>query len=256
VVDTRSTHRVLTADREFLQRLVKTAPAERKATGSYVASISQTCPGVLNGLGPITVAAEKPAVRDVIAEALGNLEVTVLAQDRGALATFARRGTSLTWSSPTTNSDVRRYFTAEDALYAAQPSDLCADAAALVADSGQTEPPPTLQWLTNFERLTHDAKAAERVFGRDLDRLSSPEDVPVAVTTTVLAAKLQANEARLLQSNLSRLLTALGLPAPVHVQDAHVRGRIHRMTSGGISASRMTTRSPRIGTPSSSSRRR
>ena len=40
------------------------------------------------------------------------------------------------------------------------------------------------------------------------------------VTSNVLAAKLQANEQRLLQSNVNRLLAALGLPASVRVQDA------------------------------------
>jgi hypothetical protein len=266
-------------NRQFLRSLVKAERAQRAVAASYVAAVTQACPGVLDGLGPITLAAEKPAVQDVIAEGLGDLEVTVIAPGRGALGTFARRATSLKWSSPTTNGDVRRYFTAEDALYGTQPSDLCADAGALVADSGQTEPPQTLQWLRTFEHLTQEANAAGRVFGRDLNRLSGPEDVPVIVTTHILAAKLQANEQRLLQSNVNLLLAALGLPASVRVQDAVVkepirkrdprsesrfpgiegsviRKHIHRMTSGSISASRITTRAPRIGTPSSSSRRR
>ena len=219
-MDAKSTHLALTANRQFLRSVVTAAPAQRTAATSYVAAVAQTCPGVLAGLDPITLAAGKPAVQDVIAEGLGDLEVTVITPGRAALATFARRATSLKWSSPTSNRDVRRYFTAEDALYGAQPSDLCADAATLVADSGQTAPPQTMQWLRNFRHLTQAANGAGRVFGRDLNRLSGPEDVPVIVTSNVLAAKLQANEQRLLQSNVNRLLAALGLPASVRVQDA------------------------------------
>jgi hypothetical protein len=183
-VDTQSAHVALTANRQFLRSLVNAVPAQRAAAGSYVASIAQTCPGILSGLGPITLAAEKPGVRDVIAEGLGDLEVAVIAQGRGALATFARRATSLSWSRPKTSSDVRHYFAAENALYNAPPSDLCADAGALVADGGQTEPPQTSQWLGTFKSLTRDANATGRVLGRDLNRLSGPEDLAVIATTT------------------------------------------------------------------------
>lgn len=73
--------------------------------------------------------------------------------------------------------------------------------------------PQTPQWLGTFKSLARDANVAGRVFGRDLNRLSGPDDVPVIVTTGVLAARLQASEQRLLQSEVKQLLAALGLPA-------------------------------------------
>lgn len=223
-VDARSAHMALIANRQFLRSLVKAAPAERAAASTYVASIAQTCPGVLDGLGPITVAVKKAGVRDVIAEGLGDLELTLTAQGRGALTTFARRAMSLPWSTLRTSSDVRRYFTAEHAFYDASPSNLCADAGALVADGGQTAPPETVQWFGNFKRLTNDAAAAGRVFGRDLGRLSGPEDVPVIASTGVLTARLQVSEQSLLESNANKLLAALGLPTPTRAQFAHFAG--------------------------------
>jgi hypothetical protein len=217
-VDARSAHLALTANRQFLRSLVAAAPARRAAAEAYVTSIAQTCPGVLSGLGPITLVSEKPAVRDVIAEGLGDLEVAVIAPGRRALATFARRTTSLRWSSPSTSNDVRNFFTAEDALYGAGPSNLCADLRALIADGGQTEPPQTSAWLERYQSLIGDAKTPARAFGRDLNRLSGPTDLPVIATTDLLEAKLQASEQRLLGINLNQLLAALGLPASVGVQ--------------------------------------
>ena len=60
--------------------------------------------------------------------------------------------------------------------------------------------------------------------GRDLSRLSGPEDVPVIASTAVLTAKLQVSEQSLLQSNANKLLAALGLPAPTRAQFAHFAG--------------------------------
>ena len=101
-------------------------------------------------------------MRDVIAEGLGDIDVAAAAPGRRPLEMFTRRVMALRWSDPRTSADVRRFVTTDDALFDADPSDLCADADALVADSRQTAPPQTLQWLENFKRLTQAASAAGR----------------------------------------------------------------------------------------------
>ena len=185
-VDTRSAKAALIADRQFLRNLVNAEPAETASARSYVASIAQKCPGALSGLDPAAVAMHKSAVVAVVAEGVGDIDVAANATGRGALAAFARQTIPLRWSSPTTGTDVRRFFAAENAVYHTPSSDLCADAGALAADSGQTPPLQTIQWLTKFDDSLRAANHAGRAFALQLSRLSGPADLPVIVTNEQL----------------------------------------------------------------------
>jgi hypothetical protein len=224
-VDARSAHVALAADRQYVQRVLNAMPAESRAAESYVASIAQQCPGVLSGLGPLTAASQNPGALAVITEALGDVDIAASAPDRIPLTAFARRATSLRWSSATTGSDVRQYFKAAHAVLYMRPSDLCADAQQLVAGGGTTAPPQTSQWLTTFSSSERAANTTGRVLGRDLSRLSSPTELPVIAATARLQQRLAQREQRLLQSNLTQLIAALGLAARVQVQVAHLAGQ-------------------------------
>ena len=69
------------------------------------------------------------------------------------------------------------------------------------------------------------AAHADRVFDVQLTRLSGLDAVPVIATNAQLTQRLQTHEQKLLQSSVTGLMAALGLPTSVRAQLAYSPSR-------------------------------
>jgi hypothetical protein len=212
VIDQRSDQAALTAYRSYLQGAIARIPAARKAESAYVSTISQRCSGQLAALSDLSAGSvNRTALFDFGLELGGDVAITADAPARGPLATMAGTLTSLPWSSSRTARTVKRYLSAEDRLFGLAPSNLCADAQALVDSRAQSIPSGTAEWVAEFRGAASAQEAAARGFGRVLRKFETQADTALVASDNALNRQLFAALSGVVTSSAAKLISDLGL---------------------------------------------
>lgn len=152
-VDTHSAHTALRDYRAYLSGLVARMDAASQSDDLFINGIATTCPGVLKPLNTSndtnqTVLTQfgKEVGADLVLAAIKPLQKPV--------ATFGRRVGALHWSSRAQTRRIKTSLADQATAFALPPSDLCADASALVANGGKSAAPGTAPFLKTFVSTT------------------------------------------------------------------------------------------------------
>jgi hypothetical protein len=140
----------------------------------------------------------------------GDLAAATNVADRLAFARFARVLGRLRWSNRSTAATIRRFVSASTAKLTLAPSDLCADARVLAADSATT-PSGTLAFLARFARIEVAADRGIKAFVHVLGRLESPADNGIVSRINRLVHQIGKAASKLVNTVAPRLESTLGL---------------------------------------------
>jgi len=211
-VDQTSDHAALTAYHAYIAGVIAQIPAARKADAAFTDSITQGCPNALAALaGSSASSVNQTALFDFGLELGGDLAVTADAPARGRLAQFGASLEQLRWSSSQTARTIKRYLAAQSRLFGLAPSDLCADAEALVASHAQSTPPGTAAWVAKLRGAVLAREAATQAFGHVLRKFQAPADQALAASDIRLNRRLFAKLSGVVTSSATKLLANLGL---------------------------------------------
>jgi hypothetical protein len=210
--DQSSDHAALTAYHSYLAGVTARLPDARKADATYISSVSGRCPNVLASLKQAPAGSvSQTALFDFGEELGGDTGVVAYGPARAELAKMAGTLRKLPWSSPQATKTVRRYLTAQGRLFRLAPSDLCADARALVASHAETIPAGTTQWLAKFGRAASAQQSAGASFVTLLKTFETPADKGLAATDSRLFKHLSGSIEGLVKASAGKLLHAFGL---------------------------------------------
>jgi hypothetical protein len=208
--DIKTDRVALGAFKQFLGAVHSQATTITQAADAYIASISTTCPNVLAPLQSLT-SVNVSAVKAVLTEGGLGMSLAATVSYRAPLTKFGNKVSRLRWTSRSSKLVVKRYLTAEHAVYFMQPSDLCTDATALVTSNGQTTPPATTQALAAIANAQKAVKPAASALIRLLSRFATNADRPVINAIRKLASELVSEETSFANHEVPKLVTALGL---------------------------------------------
>jgi hypothetical protein len=210
--DQSSDRAALTAYHRYLAGVSAHLPDARKADAAFVSSISGRCPNALASLKQAPASSvNQTALFDFGEELGGDTGVVAYGPARAELAKMAGTLRKLPWSSPQTAKIINRYLTAQGKLFGLAPSDLCADAQALVASHAETVPAGTSEWLGKFRRAVSAQQSAGSSFAATLRKFQTPADKGLAATDSRLFKRLSASIEGLVKNSAGKLLGVLGL---------------------------------------------
>lgn len=210
--DQSSDRAALTAYHTYLAGVTAHLPDARKADAAFVSSISGRCPNALASLKQAPAGSvNQTALFDFGEELGGDAGVVVYGPARAQLAKMAGTLRALRWSSPRTAKIMKRYLTAQGRVLRLAPSDLCADAQALVASHAETIPPGTSQWLARFKRAVSAQQSAGAAFAAVLKKFQTPADKGLAATDNRLFKQLAGRIEGLVTASAGKLVNVLGL---------------------------------------------
>lgn len=210
--DQSSDHAALTAYHSYIAGVTARLPDARKADAAYVSSISGRCPNALASLKQAPAGSvSQTALFDFGEELGGDVGVVAYGPARAELPKMAGTLRKLRWSSPPATKTVKRYLTAQGRLFRLAPSDLCADARALVASHAETIPAGTSQWLARFKRAASAQQSAGASFAALLKQFETPADKGLAATDTRRFKHLEGSLEGVVKSSAVKLVHAFGL---------------------------------------------
>jgi hypothetical protein len=211
-VDVASDHVLIHAYKTFLNGVLSDVPAWRQADDTYISNISASCPNVLAAVNLLPSNQINQAAATAFGEeAAGDLLVSQGPLMLHRLSTLQTSISRLRWSNRNARTTVKRYLSAERAFYSLAPSDLCADATAFAASNATTTPPGTLRWLATLGSLGTRNESASGALGALLGGYHSSRDTGTVKDVLKLLNRLQSVGSNVLQDEVTKLLTALGL---------------------------------------------
>jgi len=208
----RSDRTALTAYHSYLAGVTARLPDARTADAAFVSSISGRCPNALASLKQAPASSvNQTALFDFGEELGGDTGVVAYGPARAELAKMTASLRTLRWSSPQTAKIVNRYLTAQSRLFGLAPSDVCADAQALVASHAESIPAGTSHWLAKFKRAVSAQQSAGASFTAVLRKFETPADRGLAAADNKLFKRLAGSVEGLVKSSAGKLVHVLGL---------------------------------------------
>jgi hypothetical protein len=210
--DQHSDRAALTAYHSYLAGVTAHLGDAHKADAAFASSISQRCPNALASLKQAPAGSvNRTALFDFGEEIGGDAGVVAYGPARVEFRKMAGTLRTLPWSSPQSSTVVRRYLTAQSRLFGIAPSDLCADAHALVASHGETIPSGTSHWLAKFRGAASAQQSAAASFAALLKNFETPADKGLAASDNRLFKRLSGSVGSLAKSSAGKIINVLGL---------------------------------------------
>lgn len=211
-LDTASDRVALSAYHTYIGALLSGIPASRQHADAFVASISASCPSVLEAVGRLPAGSINEDALNLFGQEIGFDTVLAMGAPGGApLATLSRALSRLRWSGSQTAANIARLLKAKRALVMLAPSDLCLDARTLASSNAQVTPPGTLQFLATVRRDIHAADIGASAFEHILSRFQAPSERQMIETTNRLITRLELAYSTLGVTETLKLFPALGL---------------------------------------------
>jgi hypothetical protein len=218
IINRRADRVALNAYATYLQSLVAGRPSGVEADQSFASGIATTC---YRALAPIATSQSVPAGTTTALTSIGD-EIGADARLEfltGATTPLSQLATSMAnvhWGTTTQATTVRRFLTAEAALMALPPSNLCGDANSVASESGAqqvTVPPATQTFLETYTAESAVANTRLTEFVKLLDSYATISDRSVAAKIDLLAAKVDGASTAAITTAAKSLFHALGIPA-------------------------------------------
>jgi hypothetical protein len=222
----RADKAALTAYETYLQALVADKPDGVEAETLFASDTSTNC---YKALEPIETSTTVPTGTDAALTSIGNeigadagLEFLTMAVP--PMTQLATTLSTLHWGTAAQATTVKRFLTADEALMALEPSDLCSDALSVASQSSDDEvtaPPTTVTFLTTYQADSALANTRLTTFVKLLDNYATVADRAVAAKIDLLAVKVNTLSTLAITSGTKSLFKALGIP---EADTASVRG--------------------------------
>jgi len=217
VANRRADRAALTAYETYLQALVAGKPAGVEAENLFASNATSTC---YKALEPIETSATVPtgtsaALTSIANEIGADAGLEFLTMAVSPMSQLATTLSTLRWgtSSPATN--VKRFLSADEALMALAPSDLCSDALSVASQSTAQDvlaPPTTVTFLATYQADAALANTRLTAFVKLLDTYATVADKQVAAKIDLLAAKVNNLSTLAITTGTKSLFRALGIP--------------------------------------------
>jgi hypothetical protein len=213
----RADRAALSAYATYLQSLAGGKSAGVEAEQIFSSQTAGTC---FKALGPIATSQSVPAgtstaLTDIGDEIGADAGLEFLTSASTPMNQLASTLAPLRWGTFAAATAVKRFLTAEDALIALEPSNLCGDALSVASQANAEQvivPPATQTFLDTYAAASTVANARLTAFVKLLDSYVISSDRAVATKIDALAARVNDLSTTAIAAGTKSLFHALGVP--------------------------------------------
>jgi hypothetical protein len=218
-ISRRADRAALSAYATYLQSLVADKATGVDAALLFTQNTKTVCYKALVPIAasPSVPAGDLAALTGVVDEIGADAHLEFLTSAATPLGQLATTLSSLHWGTGAAAATVTRFLTADEALTALQPSDLCGDAdsvaAAFQANPQQvTIPPATQTFLASYTADSSVANTRLAAFAKLLNSYAISSDSAVVARIDLLAVKVKNVSTVAITAATKALFRALGIP--------------------------------------------
>ncbi len=213
----RADKAALNAYETYLQALVAGKPDGVEADTLFATDTTSNC---YKALEPIETSTTVPngtsaALTSIANEIGADAALEFLTMAVTPMTQLATSLSTLHWGTPAQASSVKKFLTADEALMALDPSDLCSDALSVASQAGSdqvTVPPTTVTFLATYQADSALANTRLTAFVKLLDTYATFADKAVAAKIDLLAVKVNSLSTLAITTGTKSLFKALGIP--------------------------------------------
>ena len=215
----------------YLRDLLADKRVSAQNVQAFTAQTNQTCRGALS---PITKLTSTPAGWSTVLTNFGE-EIgadATIAYNQSAAAPFAKLELSLSalhWAGAVPAVTVRRFLAAATTLLALTPSNLCADAFGVLAQSSSpattTAPPTTTQLLSAYTTASATFRLRRAAFLKQLSTYETDTERAIVLRINTLTRRINALSVRTVTHGASALKLVLGVGQPTTLTRNRTRSR-------------------------------